>query len=115
MSVRDRLFLDKGLEGEKDGVQLLKPIPDFDPLLARAAEKGIFGTKMRLMIANADPVGIAAVVKQQFAIGRQILQRGLVPIIDPEVLIKSQTKERAEAILLEESLGSLQDSITIRR
>ncbi|MDR7148014.1 fructose bisphosphate aldolase [Rhizobium sp. BE258] len=96
------LKVDKGLAAEENGVQVMKPMPDLDALLDRAVKKGIFGTKMRSVIANADRAGIAAVVKQQFAIGRQILGYGLVPIIEPEVSIKSPTKQEAEAILLEE-------------
>jgi fructose-bisphosphate aldolase class I len=96
------LKVDKGLAAEENGVQVMKPMPDLDALLDRAVKKGIFGTKMRSVIANADRTGIAAVVKQQFAIGRQILGYGLVPIIEPEVSIKSPTKQEAEAILLDE-------------
>jgi len=96
------LKVDKGLAAEENGVQVMKPMPDLDALLDRAVKKGIFGTKMRSVIANADRAGIAAVVKQQFAIGRQILGYGLVPIIEPEVSIKSPTKQEAEAILLDE-------------
>jgi fructose-bisphosphate aldolase class I len=96
------LKVDKGLAAEENGVQVMKPMPDLDALLDRAVKKGIFGTKMRSVIADADRAGIAAVVKQQFAIGRQILGYGLVPIIEPEVSIKSPTKQEAEAILLEE-------------
>jgi fructose-bisphosphate aldolase class I len=96
------LKVDKGLAAEENGVQLMKPMSDLDALLARAAKKGIFGTKMRSVIANADNTGIADVVKQQFEVGRQILGHGLVPIIEPEVSIKSPTKEEAEAILRDE-------------
>ncbi|MGO4354922.1 fructose bisphosphate aldolase [Rhizobium sp. RAF36] len=96
------LKVDKGLAAEENGVQVMKPMPDLDALLERAVKKGIFGTKMRSVIADADRAGIAAVVKQQFAIGRQILGYGLVPIIEPEVSIKSPTKQEAEAILLDE-------------
>lgn len=96
------LKIDKGLAAEENGVQVMKPMPDLDALLARAAKKGIFGTKMRSVIAHADKAGIAAVVKQQFEVGRQILAHGLIPIIEPEVSIKSPTKEEAEAILRDE-------------
>jgi fructose-bisphosphate aldolase class I len=96
------LKVDKGLAAEENGVQVMKPMPDLDDLLARAVKKGIFGTKMRSVIANADKSGIAAVVKQQFEIGQQILGHGLVPIIEPEVSIKSPTKQEAEAILRDE-------------
>lgn len=101
------LKVDKGLAAEENGVQLLKPMPELDDLLARAVKKGIFGTKMRSVIANADRTGIAAVVKQQFEIGRRILGHGLVPIIEPEVSIKSPTKAEAETILLEAILQEL--------
>jgi fructose-bisphosphate aldolase class I len=96
------LKIDKGLAAEENGVQVMKPMPDLDALLARAVKKGIFGTKMRSVIGNADKAGIAAVVKQQFEVGRQILAHGLIPIIEPEVSIKSPTKEAAEAILRDE-------------
>ncbi|MFS8113386.1 fructose bisphosphate aldolase [Rhizobium jaguaris] len=96
------LKVDKGLAAEENGVQLMKPMPDLDALLARAVKKGIFGTKMRSVIAGADKTGIAAIVKQQFEIGRQILAHGLIPIIEPEVSIKSPTKQEAEAILRDE-------------
>lgn len=96
------LKIDKGLAAEENGVQMMKPMPDLDVLLARAVTKGIFGTKMRSVIANADKAGIAAVVKQQFEVGRQILGHGLIPIIEPEVSIKSPTKQEAEVILRDE-------------
>jgi fructose-bisphosphate aldolase, class I len=96
------LKIDKGLAAEENGVQVMKPMPDLDALLARAAKKGIFGTKMRSVIAHADKAGIASVVKQQFEVGRQILAHGLIPIIEPEVSITSPTKEEAEAILRDE-------------
>lgn len=93
------LKIDKGLLDEENGVQLMKPMPDLDALLIRGREKGIFGTKMRSVIAHADKAGIAAVVKQQFEVARQIIGQGLVPIVEPEVSIKSPTKAEAEAIL----------------
>ena len=96
------LKIDKGLAAEENGVQVMKPMPDLDALLARAVTKGIFGTKMRSVIAHADKTGIAAIVKQQFEVGKQILAHGLIPIIEPEVLIKSSTKQEAEAILRDE-------------
>jgi fructose-bisphosphate aldolase class I len=104
------LKVDKGLAAEENGVQVMKPMPELDELLARAAKKGIFGTKMRSVIANADKAGIAAVVKQQFEVGRQILGHGLVPIIEPEVSIKSPTKEEAEA-LLRDAIASQLDAV----
>lgn len=96
------LKVDKGLAAEENGVQIMKPMPDLDTLLARGRDKGIFGTKMRSVIASADKAGIAAVVKQQFEVARQIIGNGLVPIVEPEVSIKSPTKQEAEAILRDE-------------
>ena len=96
------LKVDKGLADEKDGVKLMKPIPGLDALLKRAVDKGIFGTKMRSVIDAANPKGIAAVVDQQFELGRQILAHGLVPIIEPEVTISIPDKAAAEDILLAE-------------
>lgn len=93
------LKIDKGLLDEENGVQLMKPMPDLDALLIRGRDKGIFGTKMRSVIAHADKAGITAVVKQQFEVARQIIGQGLVPIVEPEVSIKSPTKAEAEAIL----------------
>jgi fructose-bisphosphate aldolase class I len=94
--------VDKGLEAEHDGVSMMRPIPGLDTLLARAVKLGVFGTKMRSVINLASKTGIAAIVAQQFAIAEQIAAHGLVPIIEPEVLIKSPDKAAAEAILLEE-------------
>lgn len=96
------LKIDKGLAAEENGAQVMKPMPDLDTLLARAVTKGIFGTKMRSVIAEANKVGIASVVKQQFEVARQILAHDLIPIIEPEVSIKSPTKQEAEAILRDE-------------
>lgn len=96
------LKIDKGLAAEENGAQVMKPMPELDALLARAVKKGIFGTKMRSVIAHANTTGIAAVVKQQFEVARQILGHGLVPIVEPEVSIKSPTKAEAEAILRDE-------------
>ena len=101
------LKIDKGLADEADGVQVMKPNPDLDALLKKAASKGIFGTKMRSVIKIADEKGIKAVVKQQFEVGRQILAAGLVPIIEPEVDINSPSKAEAEVILKRELLAEL--------
>jgi fructose-bisphosphate aldolase class I len=101
-SVVPFLKVDKGLEAEADGVQLMKPIPGLDELLDRAVRLGIYGTKMRSTINLASPTGIAAIVEQQFKFGAQIASHGLVPILEPEVLIKSPQKAEAEAILLAE-------------
>src|SRR5215468_3161338 len=94
--------VDKGLEPEKDGVQLMRPKPELDALLARAVRFGVFGTKMRSVINLASKEGIAAVVAQQFQVAAQIAEHGLMPIIEPEVSIKSPDKAGAEAILLAE-------------
>jgi fructose-bisphosphate aldolase class I len=93
------LKVDKGLEDEKDGVQLMKPITNLEPLLKRAVAKNIFGTKMRSVIKQANAAGIQAVVKQQFEVGKQIIVAGLVPIIEPEVDIKCPNKAEAEKLL----------------
>jgi fructose-bisphosphate aldolase class I len=99
-SVVPFLKVDNGLADEADGVQLMKPMPELDHLLERAVAQGIFGTKMRSVIHAADPKGIAAVVAQQFDVGRQILGHGLMPIIEPEVTITIADKAEAEDILL---------------
>lgn len=96
------LKIDKGLADEVDGTQIMKPNPDLDKLLTRAVAKGIFGTKMRSVINAANPKGIAAVVAQQFEVGKQILSHGLMPIIEPEVTISIADKAQAEEILLAE-------------
>jgi fructose-bisphosphate aldolase, class I len=94
--------VDKGLEPEKDGVQLMRPMPQLDELLTRAAKLGVFGTKMRSVINLASKDGIAAIAAQQFEVGAQIAKHGLMPILEPEVSIKSPDKKGAEAILLDE-------------
>jgi fructose-bisphosphate aldolase, class I len=104
------LKVDKGLAGEIDGVQLMKPIPDLNALLTRAIDKGLFGTKMRSVIKLANDAGVKSVVDQQFDIARQILAAGLVPIIEPEIDIHSPQKAEAEALLeaaIVEQLGEL--------
>jgi fructose-bisphosphate aldolase class I len=101
------LKIDKGLQPEADGVSMLKPMPDLDPLLARAVKLGIFGTKERSTIHLASETGIAAIAAQQFEVGKQVLRRGLTPILEPEVLIKSPNKAEAEAILRDELLKGL--------
>ena len=92
--------VDKGLDAEKDGVSVMKPMPDLDAILSRAARLGVFGTKMRSVINLPSKQGIAAVVAQQFDVAAQIAGHGLIPIIEPEVSIKSPDKPGAEAILL---------------
>ena len=99
--------MDKGLADEADGVQLMKPMPDLDALLAKAKSKGIFGTKMRSVIKQANESGIKAIVAQQFQVGRQIVAAGLVPIIEPEVDIHCPDKAAAEDILKAAILAEL--------
>ena len=94
--------VDRGLEAEKDGVQLMRPMPQLDQLCERAAKLGVFGTKMRSVINLANKDGIAAIAAQQFEFGDQIARHGLMPILEPEVSIKSPDKKGAEAILLDE-------------
>jgi fructose-bisphosphate aldolase class I len=101
------LKIDKGLADEADGVQLMKPNPDLEALLDRAIAKGILGTKMRSVIKLANPQGIAAAVAQQFDEAKRILAKGLVPIIEPEVSIKSLERDAADRILLAEILKQL--------
>jgi fructose-bisphosphate aldolase class I len=99
--------IDKGLEDEANGVQLMKPMPELDALLKRSKALGVFGTKERSVINLANREGIAAVVKQQFEVGSQVLAAGLMPIIEPEVNIKSPERAAADQILLEEILKEL--------
>jgi fructose-bisphosphate aldolase class I len=101
------LKVDKGLQDEADGVQLMKPMPGLDALLARAKAKGIFGTKMRSVIKQANPAGIKAIVAQQFDVAKQIIAAGLVPIIEPEVDIKCPDKAGAEDLLKAEIMAQL--------
>ena len=93
------LKVDKGLADEDNGAQVMKPMPDLDALLRKAREKNVFGTKMRSVIKMANAAGVNAVVKQQFEVGRQIIDAGLVPIIEPEVDINSPQKSAAEDLL----------------
>lgn len=101
------LKVDKGLADEADGVQMMKPMPDLESLLQRARDKGVFGTKMRSVIKQANPAGIKAVVAQQFSEGRRIIAAGLVPIIEPEVDIHCPEKKLAEEILRNEIIAEL--------
>lgn len=104
------LKVDKGLEQEVDGAQVMKSMPGLDEVLARAIDKGVFGTKMRSVIKQGDPAGVQAVVDQQFEIGRKILATGLVPILEPEIDINSPSKAQAEQLLkpaLVAGLGAL--------
>lgn len=101
--------IDKGLEDEVDGVQVMKPMPTLDALLERSKVLGVFGTKERSVINSANAKGIAAVVKQQFEVGRQVLGHGMMPIIEPEVNIKSETRAECDKILLAEILKNLDE------
>ena len=100
--------IDKGLEDEAQGVQLMKPMPDLAALLARSKALGVYGTKERSVINSANAEGIAAIVAQQFAVGRQVLSHGMMPILEPEVNIKSETRSECDAILLAEILKNLE-------
>ena len=102
------LKIDKGLEAEADGVQLMKPMPGLDALLARAAAAGIYGTQERSVVNAANARGIAAVVAQQFAVGAQVAAQGLMPILEPEVTISIPDKAAAEALLQKEILLALE-------
>lgn len=102
------LKVDKGLAGESNGVQLMKPMPGLDELLERALDRNIFGTKMRSVIKRGDKEGVTAIANQQFEVGRQILDAGLVPILEPEVDIHSPEKAEAEALLKESLLNGLE-------
>lgn len=111
------LKVDKGLAEVENGVQLMKPMPDLEDLLARANNRHIFGTKMRSNILSANKEGIIAVVEQQFEVGKQIIAAGLVPIIEPEVSINAEDKEAIEEILrdaiLEELNGLAEDELVM--
>ena len=102
------LKVDKGLEDEKDGVQLMKPMPGLDALLARAKGLGVYGTKERSVVNLANPAGITAIAKQQFEIGRQITAGGLMPILEPEVNIKSKERGQCDKLLMDALLEGLE-------
>ena len=101
--------IDKGLEDEVDGVQLMKPIPGLDALLTRAKASGVFGTKERSVINLANRDGIARIVSQQFEIADQVIAHGMMPILEPEVNIKSPERAAADRLLLEELLAALDE------
>lgn len=111
------LKVDKGLADLENGVQLMKPMPNLEDLLARANDRHIFGTKMRSNVLSANKEGITAVVEQQFEVGKQIIAAGLVPIIEPEVSINAEDKEAIEEILrdaiLEELNGLAEDELVM--
>ena len=109
--------IDKGLEDEADGVQLMKPMPELSGLLERSKQLGVFGTKERSVINFANCDGVAAVVAQQFDVARQVLAHGLVPIIEPEVNIKSPERGEADALLLDailENLGGVDEPVMLK-
>lgn len=103
--------IDKGLEDEGfggfGGVQMMKPMPELDALLERSKALGVYGTKERSVINSANREGIAAIVAQQFEVGQQVLSHGMMPMIEPEINIKSETRAECDAILLEETLKQL--------
>lgn len=101
------LKIDKGLDEEHNNVQMMKPMPDLDALLDKAVSNDIFGTKMRSVIKKANAQGIKDVVEQQFEIGKRIIAKGLVPIIEPEVDINSSEKSQSEILLRRELLANL--------
>ena len=99
--------IDKGLEDECDGVQLMKPIPDLDALLDKAKALNVFGTKQRSVINSANAAGIAAIIAQQFEVARQVLAKGMMPILEPEVNIKSPTRAECDTLMRAEILNHL--------
>ncbi len=99
--------IDKGLEDEEDGVQMMKPMPGLKDLLARAKELGVFGTKERSVINKASPTGIGAIVSQQFEVGKQVIGHGLMPILEPEYSINAKDRAEGEKILRDEILKQL--------
>jgi len=101
------LKIDKGLDAEADDVQLMKPMPDLDGLLERGVAKNMFGTKERSVIKLANPKGVEAIAAQQFEVGLQVLRHGLVPILEPEIDIKSPEKAEAEQLLKQALLSGL--------
>ena len=110
------LKVDKGLAEQKDGIQLMKPMPDLDRLLERAKDRNIFGTKMRSVIHEANAASIKKIVEQQIQVGKQIAAAGLVPILEPEVDIHSSSKKEAEIMLIaeiEKQLSQLDNSVKI--
>jgi fructose-bisphosphate aldolase class I len=102
--------IDKGLEDEANGVQLMKPMPDLDALLVRSKALGVYGTKERSVINSANAEGIAAIVAQQFEVGRQVLSHGMMPMLEPEINIKSETRAECDEILLGELIKHLDQS-----
>jgi len=101
--------IDKGLEDEANGVQMMKPMPELDALLERSKALGVFGTKERSVINSANAEGIAAIVKQQFEIGKQVISHGMMPMIEPEINIKSETRAECDTLMLAEILKNLDE------
>ena len=106
-SVVPFIKIDKGLEDEVNGVQKMKPMPELDALLVKAKGLGVYGTKERSVINSANAEGIAAIVAQQFEIGRQVLSHGMMPMLEPEINIKSETRADCDKIMLAEILKNL--------
>ena len=100
--------IDKGLEDEANGVQLMKPMPELDALLVKAKALGVYGTKERSVINSANAAGIADIVAQQFEVGRQVLSHGMMPMLEPENNIKSETRAECDALMLEAILKNLE-------
>ena len=100
--------IDKGLEDEANGVQMMKPMPDLDALLVKSKALGVYGTKERSVINSANAAGIADIVAQQFQVGRQVLSHGMMPMLEPEINIKSETRAECDALMLEAILGNLE-------
>jgi len=101
--------IDKGLEDEVNGVQMMKPMPELDALLERSKKLGVYGTKERSVINSANAEGIAAIVKQQFDVGRQVLSHGMMPMLEPEINIKSATRAECDKLMLAEILKNLDE------
>lgn len=100
--------IDKGLEDEANGVQLMKPMPELDALLVKAKALGVYGTKERSVINSANAAGIADIVAQQFEVGRQVLSHGMMPMLEPEINIRSETRAECDALMLEAILKNLE-------
>ena len=100
--------IDKGLEDEANGVQMMKPMPDLDALLVKSKALGVYGTKERSVVNSANAAGIADIVAQQFEVARQVLGHGMMPMLEPEINIKSETRAECDALMLEAILGNLE-------
>ena len=100
--------IDKGLEDEANGVQMMKPMPDLDALLVKSKALGVYGTKERSVINSANAAGIADIVAQQFQVGRQVLSHGMMPMLEPEINIKSETRAECDALMLEAIMANLE-------